>query len=327
MKVLGVSCLALTFSKPLMLFAKYNRKMDSKAFEVIIIGGSYAGFSTAMTLGRSLRSTLIIDAGKPCNRQTPHTHNFLTQDGSTPAEISEIAKSQVLKYDTVKYYEGLAVGAKKLEKGFEITSATGEVFTAKKIVFATGIKDLLLDVEGFSDCWGISVVHCPYCHGYEIRDKKTAIMANGDKAFHLVSLVNNLSQNLTILTSGKHTFDQDQLAKLKQHNIPIIEMNIEAITHKNGQLEQIVFADGSAEHFDCAYAVVPFEQSTLLPKQLGCNYTDEGYIQVDFMQKTSEEGIFACGDNSTMMRAVSTAIYGGNIAGAIINNELVHENF
>lgn len=301
--------------------------MDQKEFEVIIIGGSYTGLSTAMALGRSLRETLIIDAGKPCNRQTPHSHNFLTQDGSTPKEISEIAKSQVTKYDSIKFYDGLAVSGKRSNEGFEITTSKGNVFTSRKLVLATGVKDLMPNIKGFSECWGISVVHCPYCHGYEIRNKKTAIIANGERAFHLTSLVNNLTKEITILTSGTKEFDENQLEKLKQYNIQIIEREILAIEHQNGQLEKIVFKDGSIENFDCAYASIPFEQNSNIPKDLGCKFTEQGYIEVDFIQKTTVEGIFACGDNSTIMRSVATAVYGGNITGGMINNELTQENF
>ncbi len=302
--------------------------MDNKEFEVIIIGGSYAGLSTAMALGRSLRKTLVIDAGKPCNRQTPHSHNFLTRDGSTPKEISDIATSQVEKYEHVSFYEGLAVSAQKTEEGFEIICSDQTVFKANKLVLATGIKDLLPDIKGFSECWGISVVHCPYCHGYEIRNKKTAIIVNnGDKAVHLASLVNNLTKDISILMKDKRELEDQQVQKLEKHNIKIIENEISEIKHKKGQLEKIIFEDGSEELFDCAYAALPFEQSSDIPKELGCKFTEQGHIDVNFMQKTSVDGIFACGDNSSMMRSVATAVYGGNITGAIVNNELTQENF
>jgi thioredoxin reductase len=166
-------------------------------FDTIIIGGSYAGLSAAMALGRSLKNVLIIDSGKPCNSQTPHSHNLITHDGKTPQEISAEAKQQVLKYDTVTFHEGLAINGKKTDDGFEIGTQAGDVFTAKKLIFATGVKDLMPAIKGFQECWGISVVHCPYCHGYEFRDRKTAIMANGERGFHLASLVNNLTNSIT----------------------------------------------------------------------------------------------------------------------------------
>src|SRR5690606_24367400 len=146
---------------------------DIKDFEVIIIGGSYAGLSAAMALGRALRHVLIIDGGQPCNKQTPHSHNFITQDGKTPKEISSLAKQQVEEYETIKFYKGLAANATKTDKGFKITTDTNDTFTAKKLIFATGLKDIMPGIIGFAECWGISVNHCPYCHGYEYRNKNT----------------------------------------------------------------------------------------------------------------------------------------------------------
>ena len=301
--------------------------MNKKDFEVIIIGGSYAGLSTAMALGRSLRETLVIDAGKPCNRQTPHSHNFLTRDGSTPKELSEIAINQVAAYKSVHFYNGLAIDAERSNKVFKVTTSKGDILSAKKLVLATGIKDIMPNIKGFSECWGISVVHCPYCHGYEIRNKKTAIVANGEKAFHLAGLVHNLTKEITILTSGKKDFEANQIEKLKQNNIQIVEKEIVEIEHQNGQLEKILFKDGTSEIYENAYASVSFEQNSNIAKELDCNLTEKGHIEVNFMQKTSEDDIFACGDNSSMMRSVATAVYTGNMAGAMINNELTQENF
>ncbi len=301
--------------------------MNKKDFEVIIIGGSYAGLSTAMALGRSLRETLVIDAGKPCNRQTPHSHNFLTRDGSTPKELSEIAINQVAAYKSVHFYNGLAIDAERSNKIFKVTTSKGDILSAKKLVLATGIKDIMPNIKGFSECWGISVVHCPYCHGYEIRNKKTAIIANGEKAFHLAGLVHNLTKEITILTSGKKDFEANQIEKLKQNNIKIVEKEIVEIEHQNGQLEKILFKDGTSEIYENAYASVSFEQNSNIAKELDCNLTEKGHIEVNFMQKTSEDDIFACGDNSSMMRSVATAVYTGNMAGAMINNELTQENF
>src|SRR5690606_17865245 len=181
-------------------FTKHNSMKDIKDFEVIIIGGSYAGLSAAMALGRSLRTVLIVDSGLPCNRQTPHSHNFLTQDGKTPMEISKLAKQQVKKYETVQFYNGLAISGTKTTNGFEIVTDTNDKFAAKKLIFATGVRDIMPDIKGFTECWGISIIHCPYCHGYEYREKNTAIIANGAKAFHMASLINNLTNNITILT-------------------------------------------------------------------------------------------------------------------------------
>lgn len=300
---------------------------DTKEFEVIIIGGSYAGLSAAMALGRSLRRVLVIDSGIPCNRQTPHSHNFLTQDGNTPAEFSSLAKQQVEAYKTVSFYKGLATRATKTTDGFEITTQTNDRFTAKKLIVATGITDNKPDIKGFDACWGISVIHCPYCHGYEYRQRNTGIIANGDKAFHLASLVSNLTDQVTLLTTGKADFNSEQLEKLAQHHIQIIETDIAELEHQDGQLKQVIFADETHMPFDAVYAAVPFSQHSDIPTSLGCEFTEHGYIEVDATQKTTVEGVYACGDNSNMMRSIANAVHSGNKAGAVVNGELAQEQF
>ena len=300
---------------------------DSKDFEVIIVGGSYAGLSAAMALGRSLRNVLVIDSGLPCNWQTPHSHNFLTQDGKTPHEISTLAKQQVEKYETVKFYKGLASSATKTGNGFEITTSTSDKFTAKKLIFATGIKDIMPDIKGFAACWGISVIHCPYCHGYEYRKQNTAILANGAKAYHLATLVNNLTDNITILTTGKADFDSAQIEQLDKRNIKIVETNISELGNKNGQIKHVVFDDGTKMDFDVAYAAIPFLQHSDIPVLLGCELTEQGYLKIDDLHKTPIQGVYACGDNSNRMRSVANAVYSGNLTGAVVNGELVNEQF
>ncbi|MDF2932382.1 MAG: NAD(P)/FAD-dependent oxidoreductase [Chryseobacterium sp.] len=300
---------------------------ENTLFDIIIIGGSYAGLSAAMSLGRSLRKTLVIDNGKPCNQQTPHSHNFLTQDGSSPSEISTLAKNQVREYETVEFYNGIAVSAKKTDSGFEVITENGEKFNSKKLITATGITDEIPDIKGFKESWGISLIHCPYCHGYEYRGKKTGIIANGDKALHISSLVKNLTNDVTIITRGKANFTDDQLEKLTRNNIEIIETEITELKHENGIVRSLVFQDGKEINFDAVYGAFPFHQHSDIPEKLGCELTDFGHIKTDQFQKTNVPGLFVCGDNSSMMRAVSNAVMTGNVAGAMTNMELVTDCF
>lgn len=300
---------------------------DNKDFEVIIVGGSYAGLSAAMALGRSLRNVLIIDGGLPCNRQTPQSHNFITHDGEKPGEIAKKAKADVLKYDTVSFLQDTALSGEKIDGGFKITTQFGKEFNAKKLIFATGVTDTMPDIKGFAECWGISVVHCPYCHGYEFRDKNTGIIANGAKGFHLASMVNNLTDKLTLLTNSKADFTEEQLVKIKQRKIAIIETTITEVEHRNGLVNHIVFSDGTSRSFDAIYAALPFTQHSDIPSSLGCELTDTGHIKVSSFQETNINGVFACGDNSNMMRSVALAVSTGNVAGAVVNGKLVEENF
>ncbi|WP_317041720.1 NAD(P)/FAD-dependent oxidoreductase [Reichenbachiella agariperforans] len=304
-----------------------NSMTDNMNFDVIIIGGSYAGLSAAMALGRSLREVLIIDSGLPCNRQTPHSHNFITQDGVAPSAIATEAKAQVLKYETVQFVNDLAVSGEKVENGFVIATQSDRKYQAKKLIFATGVSDTMPEIKGFAACWGISMVHCPYCHGYEFRNQKTGIIANGERAFHLASLVSNLTDQLTILTSGKADFEPDQIEKFKSRNIEVIETEISEIIHNEGYVKHVVFENGDKMPFDGVYAALPFTQHSDIPASLGCTITESGFIEVDGFQKTTVDGVFASGDNSSMMRSVATAVYSGNVAGAMVNKEFVEEQF
>ncbi|WPO83774.1 NAD(P)/FAD-dependent oxidoreductase [Chryseobacterium sp. JJR-5R] len=302
------------------------KKSFSNPYDVIIIGGSYAGLSAAMALGRSLRKVLILDSGNPCNAQTPHSHNFITQDGKKPAEISGIALEQVLKYKTVEFIRQKAIEAKKTNSGFDIRTGSEE-FSAKKIILATGIRDIFPDIRGLKECWGISAIHCPYCHGYEFRDQKTGIMARGDKALHIAGLVKNLTDDLMVFTNGESEFSEEQLNKLSKNNIPVIEDLVSEIIHHAGKLSGINLSDGKSFPVDALYTSLPFRQHSDIAGQLGCELTETGHLRADNFQKTNIYGVFACGDNASSMRSVANAVSAGNVAGAMANHQLVQEVF
>lgn len=296
-------------------------------FDVIIIGGSYAGLSAAMALGRALRNVLVINAGQPANRQTPHAHNFITHDGETPASISAKAKQQVLEYPTITFKTGIAVAASREGDLFVIATDAGETYTGRKLLFATGVVDVMPDIPGVAECWGISVLHCPYCHGYEVRNQPTAVLANGDIGYEFSKIINNWTKDLTLLTNGPSTLTTKQTAALQKHNITINQNPIISISQQNGYLNAVGFQDGSSLALNAMYAKLPFTQTCTLPHDLGCEFTDAGFIKVDEMQATSVNGIFAAGDNTTMFRSLTIAIAQGNKAGAMINHQLVSEDF
>ncbi|EDP94170.1 NAD(P)/FAD-dependent oxidoreductase [Kordia algicida OT-1] len=318
-----VTSLALPFN--FLTFLESDKKI--KKFDVIIIGGSYSGLASAMALGRALRKVLIIDNGKPCNRQTPHSHNFLGQDGRTPEQITTIAKKQVSNYDTVYFFKGIAIDGKKSENKFEIKTASGDAFYADKLIFATGIKDIMPKIKNFSKCWGISILHCPYCHGYEVRDTNTGILGNGEYGFKFSKLISNWTKNITLFTNGKSLLTNEQSEILKKHKIHIIEKEIEKFEHINGYIQNIIFKDNSNTEITAIYTKTPFEQNCSIPEKLGCELTDEGYLKVDDLQKTNMPNIYACGDNTTRMRTIANAVSMGTTAGMMLNKEFVFERF
>lgn len=298
-----------------------------KQFDVIIIGGSYSGLGAGMALGRALRNVLVIDAGDPCNIQTPKSHNFLTNDGKPPKEIASLAKQQVSMYGTISFLKGFATNGIKTKNGFEIQTESGDTFSSRKLIFATGIKDMIPDIPGFSDSWGISVLHCPYCHGYEVRHQKTGILANGDAGYELSSLISNWTNDLTLYTNGKSTFSNEQKARLQKHTINIVEDEVDRLENENGYIKNIVFKSGTKAPIKALYAKLPFVQHSSIPQTLGCELTQEGYIKIDAAQKTSVHGVYACGDNTTKMRTVANAVSMGTTTGLMVNKELIDEAF
>ena len=300
---------------------------NDKLYDVIIVGGSYSGLAAAMALGRALKDVLLIDSGIPCNRQTPFSHNFLTNDGKSPSKIAAIATRQVKKYKTVKFFNGHAASGTKTDKGFEIKTTSGERFTAKKLIFATGIKDILPNIDGLAECWGISVLHCPYCHGYEIRNEVTGILGNGENGYVFTSMISNWTNSLTLFTNGTSTLTGDQLEQLEKHRVGLVEKEIERIEHFNGHLQHVSFKDGTHVSIKALYAPSLFEQHCHIPESLGCELTEEGYIKTDAFQETTVKGVFACGDNVTSMRTVANAVAMGTLAGMALSKKMIIESF
>jgi thioredoxin reductase len=294
-------------------------------YDVIIVGGSYAGLQTAMSLGRALRNVLVIDSGKPCNRQTPHSHNFITQDGETPQAVAAKAKEQVKQYATIQFAKGKVINAVARDSTFELSTEAGEHYQARKVLFATGIKDVMPEIPGFAECWGISVIHCPYCHGYEVRGRRTGIIGNGDIGYEYVKMINNWSKDITLFTNGPSTLTDEQKNKLAGKNISIIEHPVEEIKHDNGYLTQVLA--GEAFELDALYCRPPFEQHSNVPQLLGCELNDMGYIKLDETNQTTVKGVYAAGDCVSPARSIAMAVYTGMMSGVFINKSLNDADF
>lgn len=296
-------------------------------FHVAIIGGSYAGLSAAMTLGRARRNVVIIDSGKPCNRQTPHSHNLITHDGRTPAEISALAREQVLAYPTVRIRTGLVTHVHGSDGAFTVTTDDGQILQAQKLIFATGIRDLMPEIPGFAECWGISAIHCPYCHGYEYSDARTGVLMNGEMALEYVKMIRNWTADLTLYTNGPATFDEAAREKMRSFGAQIVEEPITSLDHKNGYLQTLHLTDGTIRDITALYHRPAFVQHSSLPEELGCELNPQGFIKVDEAQKTTVPGIYAAGDNSGAFRGLTGAMAAGTVAGARLNHELINEEY
>ncbi|RSK29888.1 NAD(P)/FAD-dependent oxidoreductase [Hymenobacter metallilatus] len=291
--------------------------------EVLIVGGSYAGLAAALSLGRALRSVLVLDSGQPCNRQTPRAHNFLTQDGEHPAVIRAQGLAQVQQYPTVSFRQDMALHIQKDGPEFVVTTESGQRIAARKLIFASGIRDMLPTLPGFAECWGISVLHCPYCHGYEVRGQALGVLSNGEPGYLQARLIRNWTPHLTLFTNGPSTLDATQTRQLYEQNIALVETPIQAVEHSQGRLHHLLLQNEVAVPLAAVFTHVPFEQHTALPARLGCAFTSAGHVQVDDWQRTSVPGVYAAGDATTPMRSVANAVAAGTKAGAFVNHELL----
>jgi thioredoxin reductase len=244
-----------------------------------------------------------------------------------PSEIAALGRKQVEKYETVEFFNGLALSAERNGDQYHVSTSANNVFIATKLIFATGIRDLMPDIPGFEECWGKSVIHCPYCHGYEVRNECTGILGNGDYAFEFASLILNWTRDLSIYTNGKSTLTGEQTKTIERHSIKIVEEEIERLEHTDGSLQRIVFRNGTSTPIKALYTRPPFVQHCNIPESLGCEFTDDGYIKTDTSQRTTVPGVYACGDNVTRMRTVANAVAMGTTAGMMVNRELVSERF
>ena len=300
---------------------------STNTFDVIIVGGSYAGLSAAMVLGRALRTVLVIDNGQPANRQTPHSHSFLTRDGESPAQLATIARQQALAYPTVQFREATATSANRSANGFSVTVQTGETFSARWLLLATGLEDGLPSIPGFAECWGISVLHCPYCHGFEVKDKVVGVLGNGDAGFELAKLIYHWNPGLRLFTNGASTLSDDQTMQLKSHGIQLVETSLVGLEQQNGQLQALRLADQTTVSLDALYARPTIRQKSNLAEQLGCQLNEAGFIVVDGLGKTTVEGVYAAGDNHTMLRQVAFAASNGLKAAVAITKEMMDQEF
>jgi thioredoxin reductase len=299
--------------------------MMEQLIDVGIIGGGPAGMNAALVLGRARKSVVVIDEGRPRNRVTRETHGFLTRDGITPSEFRRIAREQIHAYPTVSFVEESAVAVSGNDGDFQITTALGTTYRCKKLLFAAGMKDLPVDINGLSAVYGKSAFVCPYCDGWELRDQQLIVIVKSAKALHMAKMLAGWTTNYTICTNGPDEWPDGHREELKQHNIPVFESPIERIKSNEGMVSQVVLADGTILPCTGIFFAPKLAAGTDLPQTLGCQITEAGAVIVDAFGKTNVPGIYGAGDAaSEMYQAISAASLGA-LAGVGINNELLTE--
>lgn len=293
------------------------------SFDVVIIGGSYAGIAAALPLARARRRVAVIDSGKRRNRFAAHSHGFLTRDGEDAATIAAVARDQLLAYSMVEWIEGEVVTAEQAGDTFRVTLAGGASHDALRLVLATGVTDTLPEIPGLAERWGTSVFHCPYCHGYELNRGAIGLVATSPGSVHLALLLPDWGAT-TFFLNGAFEPDEEQLTKLRARGVTIDSGRID---HVEGHAN-VVMDDGRSVEFDGLFSPTVVSPASDAAEQLGCAIEENemGRIIVTTpMKATTVPGVFACGDAARFGGALSMAVGDGAIAGGSAHQSLIFD--
>jgi thioredoxin reductase len=291
------------------------------SYDAIIIGGSYAGLSAALQLGRARRRVLVIDEGLRRNRFAEHSHGFLGQDGRAPQDIVTEAKQQLRRYETVEWLGGRAEAAEKLETGFFVMTSEGRRIEARRLVLASGVVDDLPDIPGMAERWGRSIFHCPYCHGYELDQGPIGVIGVSDTSMHQAMMLPDWGPT-TFILNGSFVPDDEQRAQLARRGVRLDEGRIEEIAGR----ADIRFTDGRTQTFAGLFVLPEPRVACPLAGQLGCGFDETSlcrFIKTDNTQETTVAGVFACGDAARPAGSIAIAVSQGNIAGSAAHQSLI----
>ncbi|TGM05177.1 NAD(P)/FAD-dependent oxidoreductase [Leptospira jelokensis] len=291
--------------------------------DVAIIGGSFSGLFAALSLVRSLRNTIVIDAERPCNKNTPASHNLITHDGVHPSMIRNKAISDLMQYPNFQLLLGEVTNIKPNGSGFLIHGDGFSEIQTNKLIFATGLKDILPEIPGFAEAWGKSVIHCPYCHGYEFVGSHTGLWMNEPGVYEHSKFLKHWTKELTVYTNGPVQFPIEEQTQLESEGISIVTDVVKALNHSEGQISSISFGFGKDHPIQALYTKLPIIQHSRLPEELGIKLLPSGHVEVTNFYETNLQGVYAVGDMASMFRSVAHAIHSGNLAGAMLNRAMI----
>lgn len=286
-------------------------------YDVIVVGGSFAGLSAAMQLARARQKVLVIDAGMPRNRFADEAHGFLGQDGRAPAAIIRDARAQLLRYPSAEVTSGEAIAARADGDGFAIEVAGGSEHRARRLVLATGVADELPPIPGMSERWGETVLHCPYCHGYEMRDLPLGVIAAHPMSAHQAVLIPDWGPT-TYFTQGEFEPEPAEIHAFAARGITIERTPVVELVGDAPALDGVRLADGRFVEVAAVFTAPRTRPATPLAAMLGCVH-EHGptgpYVKVDQWGATSVAGVWAAGDAATPMHNATLASAAGVLAG------------
>lgn len=293
--------------------------------DVLIIGGSFAGLAAAMPLSRARRKVLLVDAAQPRNRFATASHGFLGQDGVAPAEIMARGRQELAAYPTFRMREGLVEKVEGEIDDFSITLADGRQERGRRLILATGISDELPSIPGLRPRWGQTVVHCPYCHGYELAGRPLGVLASGPGSDMKALLVADWGP-ATLFTQAAFQPEPEMANRLKARGVTVEESPIVELLGPEPALEAARLADGRVIALGGLFVAPRTHMASPFALHLGCRLTDGmtgPHIEVDNWKKTSVPGVYAAGDAAAPMHSAPLAVAAGMLAGVGAHQSLL----
>jgi thioredoxin reductase len=292
-------------------------------YDVVVIGGGPAGLSGAVALGRALRKVLVIDSGTPRNAPADGIHNYLTRDGIPPGEYASIGRSEVVRFGG-EVVEGEVTAVSGAAPSFQVALADGSTVSARRLLVTTGLTDVLPEIPGLAERWGRTVLHCPYCHGYEVRGKAIGIVATTPMAMHAALLWGQWTTDLTLFRNDSFTPDEEQTRQLAARKVTVVPGAVTAVADDGVHL-----ADGSVVPRDYLVVQSRLEARAEMLASIGLKTADHPmgigtHVPVeDPSGRTSVPGVWVAGNVTEPMAQVITSAGAGLTAGAMINADLV----
>lgn len=293
-------------------------------YDVIIVGGGPAGTSAAMLLGRCMRKVLLFDSGLGRNRWSNSMNGFISRDGTNPVEFIQMGHQELAKYN-VEIKNKLVKQVRRVNNYFEIDDQDDQCFITRKVLLATGLKDRVPDLPGIEEKYGKSVHHCPYCDGWESRNKALGAYGKGRDAVGLSLSLKTWSNDITLYTDGTRKLRREDNALLEANEINICTAPIERLAGEGSELSEIFLQGGSRLKCEALFFTTGSDQHCDLAKALGCDFTSKGVVRTYQHQQTNIPGLYVAGDAARDMQLVIVAASEGTKAGVMINKELQEE--
>lgn len=296
------------------------------SYEVVVVGGGAAGLSAALVLGRARRRTLVVDAGEPRNAPAAHMQGYLSRDGMPPAEFLAVGREEIARYG-VELVRDRVVDVER-GKDFAVTLADGRHLHARRLVIATGLRDELPEIPGVAERFGRDVLHCPYCHGWEVRDRAFGVLATTPMSVHQALMVSQWSKDVTFFLHQVTESDlsDDDLRRLAAAGVKVVPGEMAGLVTEDDRLTGVRLADGTEHAREVLFVAPRAVPQTGLLEKLGAEMQETpfgSYPTVDPTGLTSVPGVWAVGNAMGFSEQVINAAAGGYRAGAFINGELL----